>query len=169
MLKNQEYWINHLKLRPHPEGGFYRRILESDANTTNSVQQKRPLYTSIYFLLTSKNPSHLHRLKSDEVWYFHQGSPLQLHLIDQDGTNHLIKLGANPERGEVLQALVPKGTIFGSSVTGTNEYSLVSCMVSPGFDYADFELFTQQDLLNLYPEHHTLIKQLAYKSLPHQS
>lgn len=166
MLKNQDYWIKYLELVPHPEGGFYRRILESGEKITNSTDQKRPLYTSIYFLLTSKNPSHLHRLKSDEVWYFHQGSPLQIHLINQDGDYKLIKLGNNPEKGELLQALVPKGSIFGSSVKGINNFSLVSCMVSPGFDYTDFELFTQQQLLDIYPAHHELIEKLAFKTIP---
>ena len=101
----------------------------------------RKLYTSIYFLLTSNDISHLHRIKSDELWYYHAGSPLTIHIIDENGVYKEIKLGLNLDKGEVPQALVPKNSIFGSSVMDEDTFSLVGCMVSPGFDYKDFEFF----------------------------
>jgi predicted cupin superfamily sugar epimerase len=57
--------------------------------------------------------------------------------------------------------MVPKNTVFGSSVQGENSYSLVSCVVAPGFDFADFELFTKEDLLPLFPLHEKIISQLT--------
>ena len=72
----------------------------------------------------------------------------------------------DPSKGEVLQAVVPKNVIFGSSVEEKDGFSLVSCMVSPGFDYHDFELFTQKELLKDYPNHSGIIKKLAYFELP---
>jgi hypothetical protein len=45
-------------------------------------------------------------------------------------------------------------------------YSLVGCMVSPGFDFQDFELFTQAELLEKYPQHEAIIKKLAYEEIP---
>lgn len=60
-----------------------------------------------------------------------------------------------------MQYLVPKGTIFGSTVETPGGYSLVSCMCSPGFEYDDFELFEQEDLLTQYPEHENIIKRLT--------
>lgn len=131
--KDQHYWIEQLALKPHSEGGFYKEILKSKETWEMSPGVHRPYYTSIYFLLTRGNPSHFHRLQFDEVWYFHDGSPLTIHLLHPDGRYEQIKLGNNPDYGEVLQAVAPKHTIFGSSIEGDGDFSLVSCMVSPGF------------------------------------
>ncbi|WP_223590697.1 cupin domain-containing protein [Neobacillus bataviensis] len=166
-----DYWVTKLGLEPHPEGGFYKRTYESgeqvsDHELTVQFEGKRKLYTSIYFLLTSENVSHFHRLKSDELWYFHTGSSLTIHVIHENGEYKEIKLGLNLEEGEVLQALVPKNSIFGSSIKDNDAYSLVGCMVSPGFDFVDFELFTQEELLAKYPQHQEIIPKLAYKQIP---
>lgn len=74
-----------------------------------------------------------------------------------------MKLGLDIENGEVPQVLVPKHSIFGSSVMEKDTFSLVGCMVSPGFDFEDFELFTQDELLQQYPEHIEIIQKMAYK------
>lgn len=167
-MKDQHYWIKQLNLQPHSEGGFYKEFLKSAETFEVSPGIHRPYYTSIYFLLTKGNPSHFHRLKYDEVWYFHDGVPLAIHILHPDGRYEKIKLGNNPELGEVLQAVAPKNTIFGSSIEGDGEYALVSCMVAPGFDYRDFELFTKKELLALYPKHHQIIDHLAYEKLPEE-
>lgn len=166
MEKNQDYWIQQLLLEPHPEGGFFKQVLCSDQSLQVSIDKKRPYYTSIYFLLTNGNPSHFHRLSSDEVWYFHSGSALSIHLLHPNKQYEVIRLGADLENGEVLQAVVPKNVIFGSSIQNDGEFALVSCMVSPGFDYQDFELFTKKQLSKLYPDHQEIIDQLAYDQLP---
>jgi predicted cupin superfamily sugar epimerase len=77
-----------------------------------------------------------------------------------------VKLGVNIDKGETLQYLVPKNSIFGSSVKEKDTYSLVGCMVSPGFDFQDFELFTQKELLAQYPQHSEVIRKLALEELP---
>jgi len=158
-MKAQEL-ISQLKLEQHPEGGYYRSTYQSDL-TTKCTQGERPLYTSIYFLLSSGDVSHFHRLQSDEIWYFHGGSSLTVHMITPAGKYEEVALGLDIENGEVPQFIVTKNTIFGSSVKDINTYSLVGCMVSPGFDFADFELFEQGDLLAQYPEHHEIIKKLT--------
>ena len=79
---------------------------------------------------------------------------------------HELKLGLNIDKGEVPQALVPKHSIFASSVIGQDTFSLVGCMVSPGFDFKDFELFTQEDLLSKYPSCKDVIMKLAYEKIP---
>lgn len=160
-MKSAEYWIEQLNLIPHVEGGHYQQMLKSDLEYTTGDQTSRALYTSIYFLLTAKNPSHFHRLTADEVWYFHEGASLTIHLISPEGNYDTIKLGRNPEVGEVLQAVVPRGTIFGSTVE--EDYALVSCMVAPGFEYNDFELFGREELLSTYPEHQAIIHRLTRK------
>ncbi|HYK74110.1 MAG TPA: cupin domain-containing protein [Pseudoneobacillus sp.] len=160
--KNAQYWITNLGLSPHPEGGFYKSTYASDVLIPGKSERK--LFTSIYFLLSSNDISHFHRLKSDELWYYHGGSSLTVHLIDESGEYKELKLGLNLEKGEVPQVLVPKNTIFGSSVHDEDSFSLVGCMVSPGFDFEDFELFEQEELLKMYPQHEEIIKKMAYKS-----
>ena len=86
-------------------------------------------------------------------------------MIHADGTYEARKLGLNAIDGEAPQVLVPKHTIFGSSVDEADSFSLVGCMVSPGFDYADFELFTQGELLEKYPQHEAVIRRMAYERL----
>ncbi|MEY3236300.1 MAG: hypothetical protein RI883_401 [Bacteroidota bacterium] len=157
MTKEIQLLIEKLELIPHPEGGFYKETYRS-TETINSGS--RQLMTSIYFLLTSSNVSKFHRIKSDELWFFHAGSPLIVHVLDENGhTENLVGLAI--QKGEQPQFMVPKNTIFGSSVQGKNTYSLVSCVVAPGFDFADFELFTKDDLLPLFPLHEEIISQLT--------
>lgn len=163
-MKTQQEWINELGLKAHPEGGYYVEK-EKSPYTTMVTGAERPLYTSIYFLLTADNPSHFHQLKSDEVWYYHAGEPLTVHELHK-GAYTTTKIGPNTATGDVLQYVVKAGSIFGSSVNTANSYSLVSCMVSPGFDYRDFKLFTQQELYAKYPECEAIIKQLAFEKIP---
>lgn len=157
-----DYWIDQLGLIAHPEGGYYKETFTSSDRTSGN----RNLFTSIYFLLHSHDVSRFHRLKSDELWYFHSGSSLTVHIIDENGHYFEKKLGLNLEENEVPQVLVPKNSIFGSSVTGENTYSLVGCMVSPGFLFEEFELFTKKELLMKYPQHSDIIEKLAYEKLP---
>jgi uncharacterized protein len=169
--QDPQYYISKLGLEPHPEGGYFKRTFESqeqitDQELTVDFEGKRMLYTSIYFLLTSNDVSHFHRLQSDELWYYHAGSPLSVHMIDENGEYKEYKLGLDLENGEVPQVLVPKNTIFGSSVKDRETFSLVGCMVSPGFEYQDFELFTQEELLLKYPEHKEIIVKIAYDVIP---
>lgn len=164
MTKTAQYFIENLQMEAHPEGGYYVSTYRSDVPTVTK-QGERPHYTSIYFLLRSQDISHLHRLKSDELWYYHGGSALTVHMILEDGTYVAKKLGLNIEQGEQPQVLVPKNTIFGSSVDEENTFSLVGCMVSPGFDFADFEMFTQGELIKQYPAHEAIIRKMAYEKL----
>lgn len=161
MQKDASYYIQHLGLEAHPEGGYYKSTFASGESIN-----ARSLYTSIYFLLGAGDISHLHRLKSDELWYFHGGSPLIVHVIDEEGNYVEHKLGLDIENGESPQVLVPRNSIFGSSVIDNGAFSLVGCMVAPGFDFEDFELFTQSELLEKYPEHEPMIRKMAYEILP---
>lgn len=156
--------ITQLQLEAHPEGGYYKSTYAASEAVATS-NGSRPIYTSIYFLLRSTDISHLHRLQSDELWYYHGGSPLTVHMIYPDGTYEAKKLGLNIANGETPQILVPKHTIFGSSVDDADTFSLVGCMVAPGFDFADFELFTQEELLKDYPQHETVIRKMAYEKV----
>ena len=154
-----ELLIQELNLIPHPEGGFYRETYRSE-EVLKDV--KRNLVTTIYFLLRSEDISHLHRIKSDEHWFFHAGSPLVVHTLDKNGHHkHLVGLELN--KGETPHFIVPKNTIFGSQVLEKNSYSLVSCLVFPGFDFADFELIKRAELLKEFPQHKEIIEIMGMK------
>lgn len=145
-------------LQAHPEGGFYSETYRSDQLTAS---QDRNLVTCIYFLLTSENVSNFHRIKSDEMWFFHEGSSLTVHTLDPQNGHLQHAVGNEIQKGQTPQLVVPKNTIFGSSVTDENSYSFVSCVVAPGFDFNDFELFTRDALLEEYPESESIIRQLT--------
>lgn len=161
-MENQtsKYWIDHLALLSHPEGGYFKETYRS-ANSflPDGFTQPRSYATSIYFLLEENNVSHFHRIQSDELWYYHAGASLTVYVIHQNGHLEKIKIGPHIDQGEVLQATVPANTIFGSTCEG--DYSLVGCMVSPGFDFNDFELFTTSNLLLKHPNHAEVIKKLT--------
>ena len=163
-MQSIEQLIEQMQLQPHPEGGFYRSSLRAEDALTLE-RGERPLYTSIYFLLRSQDISHFHRLQSDEIWYYHGGSALTIHMIYPNGTYEAKKLGLDIENGEQPQIVVKKNTIFGSSVETDNTFGLVGCMVAPGFDFVDFELFTQKELLAKYPQHEEIIKKMTYEQI----
>ena len=161
-----DYWIEKLALSPHPEGGYFREtFIASDIINTDNLQRNykgsRKAYTVIYFLLRSSQISHLHRLKSDEIWTYHYGSPITIHIIDPDGNYCENKLGPKPNNGESFQLIIKAGCWFGSTVDEKNSYSLIGCFVSPGFDYIDFELAERGELIKKHPEHISIINRLT--------
>lgn len=157
-MKTVQYWIDKLELLPHPEGGYYR---QTDLSETKYENTELPLFTTIYFLLSADNSSHFHQLTSDELWFFHDGEPLTVHELHPDGSYTFTELGK-----EKFHYTVKAGSIFGSTVK--QGYALVSCAVVPGFDFSNFKLFTQSDLLESHPDHKTIIKELAFKELPEE-
>lgn len=146
-------------MNPHPEGGFYAEVYRSDQEL-ETKSGKRNLVTSIYFLLRSEDVSHFHRIKSDELWFWHEGGTLSVHLLGEKG-HEILKLGPVDGRGTTAQHLVKANTIFGSTVDEAGSYVLVSCVVAPGFDFQDFELFQAKDLVQHYPEAKEIIFRLT--------
>jgi len=158
--------VASLGLIPHPEGGFFAETYRA----AESVRAEhlparfggdRSFSTAIYFLLVSGHPSHLHRLHADELWHFHEGSPVTIHVLEPAGGYRTIRLGAAISEGETFQAAIPAGCWFGAEVLAPDSYALVGCTVAPGFDYVDFELGERAALLAAYPEHRELIERLA--------
>ena len=123
--------IDRLKLEPHPEGGFYRQ-------TWRAENEGRAVGTCIYFLLKDGGHSHWHKVDATEIWLYHAGAPLILSLSASDdgpATDHL--LSPDLTVGEP-QLIVPEGHWQAARTTG--EYTLVSCTVSPGFEFEGFIL-----------------------------
>jgi uncharacterized protein len=142
--------IQTLQLQPHPEGGFYRETYRSGQLMTVNGSN-RNVSTAIYFLLENKNRSRFHRIKSDELWFFHQGQPLEIVSI-VDGHLQKIILGSDVMNGQSLQAVIPANTWFAAKVKDGSGFSLVSCAVAPGFDFADFELANSEELIRQFPD-----------------
>jgi predicted cupin superfamily sugar epimerase len=147
---NAKEIIQKLQLKPHPEGGYYSETYRSAEFLFNNKGEKRNITTAIYFLLENKDKSHFHRIQSDELWFFHQGEPLEIVMIQNEQIIPII-LGNNIEKGEIPQARIPSNIWFASKIKTGMGYSLVSCTVSPGFDFLDFELAQRQELLQHYP------------------
>jgi predicted cupin superfamily sugar epimerase len=130
-----------LDLRPHPEGGWYRETYRT-AHTVRpeGYDGERATATAIYFLLHPGEESAWHVVKSDEIWFFHAGGPLTLRLGGAGpapGGATEVTLGVGP--GREPQVLIPAG-VWQAAVPAGDEFVLVSCVVSPGFDFADFRL-----------------------------
>ena len=157
---NYKNIIEELQLQPHPEGGFYAETYRSSAFALNQNGEKRNLSTAIYFLLHDTNKSNFHRIQSDELWFFHQGEPIEIVTI-QDGKARSIILGNAIEKGELPQATIPANTWFGSKLKDGKGYALVSCTVAPGFDFLDFELAEREKLANEFPNLKALIEEFT--------
>lgn len=132
-----------LDLQPHPEGGWFRQTWASPASTSLPDGRVRPTATLIHFLLPAGEASAWHRVRSDEVWLAHRGSVLLeiggagAHPGSGAGVESAT-LGLELDAGEQAQLVVPAGH-WQRTVPGGAD-ALVSCLVSPGFDFADFEL-----------------------------
>jgi predicted cupin superfamily sugar epimerase len=123
--------IERLGLEPHPEGGFYRQTWQAE-------NEGRAVGTCIYFLLKDGGHSHWHKVDATEIWLFHAGAPLVLSLSATDegpATDHL--MSPDLSIGEP-QLIVPSGHWQAARTTG--DYTLVSCTVSPGFEFSGFTL-----------------------------
>lgn len=165
-MEKAEYWIEKLKLQAHPEGGFFRETYRSaqiinKESLPDAYKGSRASATSIYFLLRSGEVSVFHRIASDEMWYFHAGNPVQIHFITTRGELKSEILGNAISEKQQVQVLIPGGTIFGAEVVGQSGFSLMGCMVTPGFDFQDFEMLSREKLLSTFPQHKNIILRLT--------
>jgi len=159
--------IETLGLQPHPEGGFFKETYRSEGVIKKEClpshyDGSRNFSTCIYFLLSSESFSAFHRIKQDEIWHFYDGSPIVLHMISKNGDYSKVIIGKEINKGQVPQFVVPGSYWFAAKVLRENSYTLVGCTVSPGFDFADFELPARQELCNLFPEHERIITELTH-------
>ncbi len=160
-MENAAYWIAHLQLLPHPEGGYYKEVFRS-AQSVNRLHQPavvKQACTSIYYLLEGKDFSAFHQLASDEIWYFHTGDPLLIYAINNDGelTTHEL---SDTSTGS-LSIVIEPGIWFAAETTAEDGFSLVSCAVAPGFDFNEFEMAGKENMLSLYAKHEELIARLC--------
>ena len=160
MKFSSDYWIKHLELQAHPEGGYYKETYRSES-TTSTLRGIRSHSTAIYFLLEKGNFSAFHRIKSDELWHFYAGDVISIYVIYPDGSIEIIQLGLELEKGQRPQAVVPANSWFASKVAGKGSFALAGCTVAPGFDFEDFEMGRRETLTQEFPQHALIISQLT--------
>ncbi len=130
--------IDHLGLQPHPEGGWYGetwRAAASDGERANS--------TAIHFLLEAGQRSHWHTVDAAELWFWHAGDPLLLERAAGDaGPVETLHLGPDLLAGDQVQGVIPPGNwqAARSIENGVHGWTLVSCVVAPGFEFSGFVL-----------------------------
>jgi predicted cupin superfamily sugar epimerase len=128
-----------LALEPHPEGGWFRETHRSSATVTPADGRgERSALTIIWFLLTSDDISHWHRVRSHEVWQFCDGDPLI--LFQADGTFETVaehRLGPLDATAQPTH-VVPANAWQAARTTGA--FTLASCVVAPGFEFDDFAM-----------------------------
>jgi predicted cupin superfamily sugar epimerase len=133
-LSDARALIETLGLAPHPEGGWYRETWRADA-----PEGGRAAATAILFLLEEGQSSHWHKVDATELWLFHAGSALCLRIAPgDDAAVTEIRLGADIQSGEMPQLCIPPHHWQAAEADGG--WALVSCIVSPGFDFAGFTL-----------------------------
>ncbi|BAN50488.1 cupin domain-containing protein [Metapseudomonas resinovorans] len=143
MHPRAEYLIRELQLAPHPEGGFYRRVFQSNC----SLPGGRAASSAIFFLLPEGGVSRWHQVDADEIWHFYEGDPLELLVAESPTALRRETLGPVGE-GSLPQRVVPARAWQAARALGA--YSLVGCSVAPGFEFNGFRLLaddpeTQRD------------------------
>ena len=129
--------IDRLRLDPHPEGGYFREIHRSAVTVApGDGRTPRAAVTTIYFLLPAGQHSRWHRVRSEEIWHFYEGDPVEL-LSGSPLFDELVRVPLGPAAGPGdLVHVIPPG--WWQAARPTGDYSLAGCTVAPGFEFADF-------------------------------
>ena len=136
-MREAKALIEALRLTPHPEGGWYRETWRAPAEP-----DERAAATAILFLLEDHQRSQWHRIDASEVWLWHTGDPLMLELSESEAgpVRHMV-LGPEVRDGQLPQYVVAPGEWQAAApLPGDKGYTLVSCVVAPGFQFSGFEL-----------------------------
>lgn len=146
--------MQRLDLKPLPaEGGFYRETYRSTVST------------AIYYLVTPDNFSVFHRIKSDEVFHFYAGDPVEMIQLEEKGTITRIILGTNILSGNIPQVVVPKGVWQALKLQTGGKWALMGTTVAPAFEFKDFELGERRKMLSEFPKHRESILKFTREPL----
>jgi predicted cupin superfamily sugar epimerase len=155
-----------LGLVSHPEGGWYIQTYKSQETIAREglnsrYPAARATGTAIYYLLEPSTFSEMHRLKSDEIFHFYIGDPVEMLQLWPDGSAQIVVLGTDLERGHLPQLVVPKDVWQGSRLIPGGSFALLGCTVSPGFEFEDYESGARQPLVDQYPSQEQMISALT--------
>ncbi|MEM6662181.1 MAG: cupin domain-containing protein [Pseudomonadota bacterium] len=125
--------VARLNLQPHPEGGWYAETWRQDV-----PDGERASGTAIYYLLEAGDFSHWHKVDATEIWHWYAGAPLSLTISPDGHDAEAMVLGPEIMAGQRPQRIVPAG--YWQTATSLGAFTLVGCTVSPGFEFAHFEM-----------------------------
>jgi predicted cupin superfamily sugar epimerase len=164
-MKDAAFYIKHLGLQPHPEGGYYKETYRSEgvvpATALKDFPGERNYSTAIYYLLEHGDFSAFHKIKSDECWHYYAGDTLLIHVLYNDKNYWCIQLGAAIDKDELLQFVVPANTWFAAECGANSQFVVSGCTAAPGFDFSDFEMADKVNLLSAFPDQKELIDRLC--------
>jgi uncharacterized protein len=152
-----------LDLKPHPEeGGYFIETYRSSETISekalpNRYKGHRCFGTAIYYLLTPETFSAMHRLKSDEIFHFYLGDPVEMLQLWPEGSGRIAILGSDILKRMQPQVAVPGGVWQGARLLGGGRFALLGATVSPGFEFADYEPGRREELIKSYPQFRDLI------------
>jgi uncharacterized protein len=150
--------IDHFSMRPLPqEGGWYietYRAAEKIARTGLDIRYHgdRCHSTAILYLLTPDTCSKMHRVKSDEVFHYHLGDPVNMLWLCPDGSSRHILIGPDIFNSQMVQVIVPQGVWQGARLADGGQWCLMSCTVAPGFEFDDYEHANRNELIARWPD-----------------
>ncbi len=156
-----------LKLAPLSiEGGYFAETYRSSEvlpaeSLAGAYEGPRSSCTAIYYLLEPGTFSEMHRVKSDEIFHFYLGDPVEMLQLWPDGSHRVVTIGTEIERGMRPQVVVPRGVWQGTRLLPGGTVALLGCTVSPGFEYEDYESGVRAELVRRYPDVEELIKGLT--------
>jgi uncharacterized protein len=159
--------IHRLQLVPLTiEGGYFRETYRSTlsisaAGLPREFGGDRNASTAIYYLVTPDTFSAIHRVKSDEVFHFYAGDPVQMLQLDDAGRGRIVTIGNDLASGQLPQLVVPGDLWQGCRLIPGGRWALMGCTVAPGFDYADFTAANRTELITQYPTHAFMITALT--------
>jgi predicted cupin superfamily sugar epimerase len=133
MARDAQQVIDAFGMVPHPEGGWYAETYRAP-----SAAGERSAVSTIYFLLKQGERSHWHIVDATEIWLWHAGSPVRLHVSADGRASDIVLLGSDIVAGERPQAVVPVGAW--QAAESTDGWALVSCVVAPGFEFRGFTM-----------------------------
>ena len=165
-MHSGNFWVNHLALQPHPEGGWFRQTYVASESIAHPhlperYTGERAFSTAIYFLLAYPDFSAYHRLQSDEIWHFYTGHSLSIWMLSPQGHLSRVWLGPDPIQGQVFQVVVPAGYWLAANLDAPESYALVGCTMAPGFNFDDFEMAPREQLAQQFPQHRDIIERLT--------
>lgn len=152
-----------LNLKPHPEeGGYFIETYRSSETILEKVlpsryEGVRTFGTAIYYLLTPETFSAMHRLRSDEIFHFYLGDPVEMLQLWPDGPGRIVILGSDILDRMQPQVVVPRGVWQGARLLNGGKFALLGTTVSPGFEFADYESGRRDELVKFCPKFRDLI------------
>jgi predicted cupin superfamily sugar epimerase len=158
---------NLLHLKPHPEeGGWFIETYRSseaipEKALSNRYKGVRSFGTAIYYLLTPESFSAMHRLRSDEIFHFYIGDPVEMLQLWPDGSGRVLVIGSDILNGMQPQVVVPRDVWQGAKLIKNGKFALLGTTVSPGFELIDYESGRRDGLIKAYPQFQDLIIDLT--------